>query len=113
MAQKVVLISDPGIDGAFAIALALNDPDLEVVGMLATPGNIPADQATKNLRIILDQREVVVRETEEAERRVDGERYEPGELVLPASEHVAWCVTALIGLVGYVLTDRLPGADAA
>lgn len=55
MAQKVVLISDPGIDGAFAIALALNDPDLEIVGMLATPGNVPADQATKNLRIVLDQ----------------------------------------------------------
>jgi inosine-uridine nucleoside N-ribohydrolase len=55
MAQKVVLISDPGIDGAFAIALALNDPELEVVGMLATPGNVSAKQATKNLRIVLDQ----------------------------------------------------------
>ena len=55
MAQKVVLICDPGIDGAFAIALALYDPELEVVGMLATPGNVPADQATKNLRIVMDQ----------------------------------------------------------
>jgi inosine-uridine nucleoside N-ribohydrolase len=55
MAQKVVLINDPGIDGAFAIAIALNDPDLEVVGLLGTPGNVPASQATKNLRIILDQ----------------------------------------------------------
>ena len=27
MTQKVVLISDPGIDGAFAISLALFDPD--------------------------------------------------------------------------------------
>ncbi len=55
MSQKVVLISDPGIDGAFAIALALNDPELEVVGMLASPGNVSAEQATKNLRIVLDQ----------------------------------------------------------
>jgi inosine-uridine nucleoside N-ribohydrolase len=55
MAQKVVLISDPGIDGAFAIALALNDPELDVVGLLATPGNVSADQATKNLRIVVDQ----------------------------------------------------------
>jgi inosine-uridine nucleoside N-ribohydrolase len=55
MAQKVVLINDPGIDGAFAIALALNDPELEIVGMLATAGNVSADQATKNLRIVLDQ----------------------------------------------------------
>ena len=55
MATKVVLISDPGIDGAFAIALALYDPEIEVVGMLATPGNVPAAQATKNLRIVMDQ----------------------------------------------------------
>ncbi len=55
MAKKVVLISDPGIDGAFAIALALFDPDLDVVGMLATAGNVAADQATKNMRIVLDQ----------------------------------------------------------
>jgi inosine-uridine nucleoside N-ribohydrolase len=55
MSNKVVLICDPGIDGAFAIALALHDPELEVVGMLATAGNVPADQATKNVRIVLDQ----------------------------------------------------------
>ena len=55
MPRKVVLINDPGIDGAFAIALALNEPDLEVVGLLATAGNVGADQATKNIRIILDQ----------------------------------------------------------
>lgn len=55
MSKKVVLISDPGIDGAFAIALALYDPDLEVVGMLATAGNVPAEQATRNIRIVLDQ----------------------------------------------------------
>jgi inosine-uridine nucleoside N-ribohydrolase len=55
MAQKVVIICDPGIDGAFAISLALYDPELEVVGLLATPGNVSASQATKNLRIVLDQ----------------------------------------------------------
>src|SRR5437016_13010107 len=55
MSTKVVLISDPGIDGAFALTLALNDPQIEVVGMLATPGNVSAAQATKNLRIVLDQ----------------------------------------------------------
>ena len=55
MSQKVVLINDPGIDGAFAIALALNDPELEVVGLLATAGNVRPDQATRNVRIVLDQ----------------------------------------------------------
>ncbi|HZZ80702.1 MAG TPA: nucleoside hydrolase [Gemmataceae bacterium] len=55
MAQKVILVSDAGIDGAFAISLALFDTDLEVLGMLATPGNVSANQATMNLRIIMDQ----------------------------------------------------------
>lgn len=55
MSTKVVLISDPGIDGAFAISMALYDPEIEVVGMLATAGNVDAAQATKNMRIVLDQ----------------------------------------------------------
>jgi inosine-uridine nucleoside N-ribohydrolase len=55
MARKAVLIADPGIDGAFAIALALNDPDLEVLGLAATPGNVPADQATQNIHIVVEQ----------------------------------------------------------
>jgi inosine-uridine nucleoside N-ribohydrolase len=55
MSNKVVLICDPGIDGAFAIALALFDPEIEVVGILATAGNVSAEQATKNVRIVLDQ----------------------------------------------------------
>src|SRR4051794_2395582 len=55
MSHKVVLISDPGIDGAFAVALAFSDPNLEVVGLLATAGNVSAEQATKNVRILIDQ----------------------------------------------------------
>ena len=47
MAQKVILVADPGIDAAFAIALALNDPDLEVLALAATAGNVSADQATQ------------------------------------------------------------------
>jgi inosine-uridine nucleoside N-ribohydrolase len=55
MGHKVVLICDPGIDAAFAAALALNDPQLEVLGLLATAGNVAAEQATRNVRIIIDQ----------------------------------------------------------
>ena len=40
MANKIVIIADPGIDGAFAIALALHDPSLEVLGLAATAGNV-------------------------------------------------------------------------
>jgi inosine-uridine nucleoside N-ribohydrolase len=55
MARKVVLIADPGIDGAFAVALALLDPDLDVVGLAATAGNVSAEQATRNIHIIVEQ----------------------------------------------------------
>jgi inosine-uridine nucleoside N-ribohydrolase len=55
MSQKVILICDPGIDGAFAIALALHDANLEVLGLLATAGNIPAEQATRNIQVVIEQ----------------------------------------------------------
>src|SRR5438874_1065027 len=55
MAQRVVLIADPGIDTAFAVALALNEPKLDVIGLLATPGNVPAEQATQNVHILIEQ----------------------------------------------------------
>jgi inosine-uridine nucleoside N-ribohydrolase len=55
MPQRVVLIADPGIDTAFAVALALNDPTLDVLALLATPGNVPAEQATQNVHILIEQ----------------------------------------------------------
>src|SRR6478736_4501277 len=55
MAEKIVILADPGIDGAFAIALALFDPHLEVLGIGATAGNVSAEQATKNVHILIDQ----------------------------------------------------------
>jgi inosine-uridine nucleoside N-ribohydrolase len=55
MSEKVALLGDPGIDGAVAIALALHDPSLEVLGLLATAGNVAADRATKNIQILVDQ----------------------------------------------------------
>ncbi len=55
MAHKIVLVGDPGIDGAFAVALALFDPEVEVLGVAATPGNIPAAQATRNVQILIEQ----------------------------------------------------------
>jgi inosine-uridine nucleoside N-ribohydrolase len=55
MARKVVLVADPGIDGAFAGALALNAPELEVVGLAATAGNVSAEQATRNIHILVEQ----------------------------------------------------------
>jgi len=55
MARKVILITDPGIDGAFAVALALCEPELEVVGIVASAGNVSAEQATRNVQILVEQ----------------------------------------------------------
>lgn len=54
MAQKIILIADPGIDTAFAIALALHDPELEVVGLIASAGNVSAEQATQNVHLLIN-----------------------------------------------------------
>jgi inosine-uridine nucleoside N-ribohydrolase len=55
MTQKTLIVADPGIDGAFAITLALHDPDVEVVGLAATAGNVPAERATRNIHIVVEQ----------------------------------------------------------
>jgi inosine-uridine nucleoside N-ribohydrolase len=54
MARKVILIADPGIDGAFAIALALFDPNLDVLAICPTAGNISPDQATRNVYLLVE-----------------------------------------------------------
>ncbi|MDB5312232.1 MAG: nucleoside hydrolase [Gemmataceae bacterium] len=54
MSRKVIIVADPGIDTAFAVALALNDPALEVIGLLPTAGNISPDQATANVHTLID-----------------------------------------------------------
>jgi inosine-uridine nucleoside N-ribohydrolase len=55
MPRKLVIVADPGIDGAFAIALALHDPELDLLGIAASPGNVDANQATQNVHIIIEQ----------------------------------------------------------
>lgn len=55
MPRKVILVSDPGIDGAFALALALLDPELDVLGVAATAGNVSPEQATLNVHTVIEQ----------------------------------------------------------
>jgi inosine-uridine nucleoside N-ribohydrolase len=55
MPHPIIILADPGIDGAFAAALALHDPSLDVLGLAATAGNVDAEQATKNVHIIVEQ----------------------------------------------------------
>jgi inosine-uridine nucleoside N-ribohydrolase len=53
--RKVILVTDPGLDGAFAAALAFQDPELEVLGLAATAGNVNAEQATRNVHTLVEQ----------------------------------------------------------
>jgi inosine-uridine nucleoside N-ribohydrolase len=55
MAKKVILIADPGIDTAFAVALAFADPNLDVIGLLPTAGNVSALQASSNINILISE----------------------------------------------------------
>ncbi len=55
MARKLIIVTDPGIDGAFAVALALRDPELDLLGLAATAGNVSAEQATRNVHILIEQ----------------------------------------------------------
>lgn len=55
MPRKVILDVDPGIDDAMALTSALFDPRLEVVAVTAVAGNVPAQQATRNLQAIIEQ----------------------------------------------------------
>jgi inosine-uridine nucleoside N-ribohydrolase len=53
--KKVLLDVDPGIDDAVALCLAMFDPQLEVVAVTAVGGNVPPEQATRNVQAIIEQ----------------------------------------------------------
>src|SRR3954447_4559846 len=55
MPRKIIVVGDPGIDGAFAVALALHDPEIDLIGLAATAGNVAAGQATRNVQILVEQ----------------------------------------------------------
>lgn len=51
---KVIIDTDPGIDDANAIVYALNDPQFDIKLFTTSQGNIPIENATRNLCHILD-----------------------------------------------------------
>jgi len=55
MPRKLLIDCDPGIDDALAVALALFAPELEVVAITATEGNVSAAQASRNVQVIVEQ----------------------------------------------------------
>lgn len=52
--RKVIIDTDPGIDDAVAIFLALASPELDVVGLTTVFGNCAVDVATRNALTLLD-----------------------------------------------------------
>jgi len=54
MARKVILDVDPGVSDALAVCLALVEPDLEVVAVTATGGNVVPRQASRNVQAIIE-----------------------------------------------------------
>lgn len=50
---KVIIDTDPGIDDALALMLALLSPQLEVVGITVTAGNAPVDLGCENAARVL------------------------------------------------------------
>jgi inosine-uridine nucleoside N-ribohydrolase len=51
--RKVIIDCDPGIDDALALVIAMQAPELEILGITTTFGNATIEQATKNaLRIV-------------------------------------------------------------
>lgn len=46
--RKVIIDCDPGIDDSLAILLAINSPELEVLGLTIASGNVPAKLGAKN-----------------------------------------------------------------
>lgn len=54
MATKVILDLDTGIDDALALAYALGSPELELIGVTGTYGNVLVETGTRNALAILE-----------------------------------------------------------
>ena len=50
----VIIDTDPGVDDALAILMALGAPALNVIGVTATAGNVPLARATRNALALLE-----------------------------------------------------------
>ncbi|UCG65568.1 MAG: nucleoside hydrolase, partial [Deltaproteobacteria bacterium] len=54
MKKRVIIDTDPGVDDALALLLALRSPELQVEAVTTVDGNVPVEQATKNAVLLLD-----------------------------------------------------------
>jgi inosine-uridine nucleoside N-ribohydrolase len=54
MTDKIIIDTDPGVDDAFAILLALNSPELQVLGLTTVFGNVAVETSANNALILAD-----------------------------------------------------------
>lgn len=54
MGRPIIIDTDPGIDDAVAILLALASPELDVLGLVAVAGNLPLAATADNARTIVE-----------------------------------------------------------
>ena len=52
--QKVIIDCDPGIDDSLALLLAINSPELEILGITIVSGNVPAEIGAQNALKVLE-----------------------------------------------------------
>ncbi|NQT61299.1 MAG: nucleoside hydrolase [Bacteroidetes bacterium] len=52
--ERIIIDTDAGVDDAMAILLALNSPELEVIGFTTVHGNAELSDCTKNVLRLLD-----------------------------------------------------------
>jgi purine nucleosidase len=52
--HKVVWDMDPGIDDALALILALESPEIQILGITTVAGNAPAEMTSSNARRVLE-----------------------------------------------------------
>ncbi|MCC7261384.1 MAG: nucleoside hydrolase [Candidatus Latescibacteria bacterium] len=52
--RPVILDIDPGVDDALALLMAVHSPELEIIGLTTTSGNMPLDQTTENALKVLE-----------------------------------------------------------
>jgi purine nucleosidase len=52
--KKIILFADPGIDDSIAIMYALLNPEIEVLAIVSSYGNVDKEQATENIAYLLE-----------------------------------------------------------
>jgi uridine nucleosidase len=52
--QKLIIDTDPGIDDTMAIFMAFENPELEILGLTTTFGNVATEDATRNALLLCE-----------------------------------------------------------